>query len=75
MNHVSFEMLNIDDVFTGHEILQQKKEEFDYFQNGELGVIIKEVKYLTIGEILLNKHTSIKLMVTCLIILFLVDIK
>ena len=26
MNHVSFEMLNIDDVFMGHEILQQKKE-------------------------------------------------
>ncbi len=30
LNHVSFEMLNIDDVFMGHEILQQKKEEFDY---------------------------------------------
>ena len=30
LNHVSFEMLNIDDVFMGHEILQQKKDEFDY---------------------------------------------
>ena len=30
LNHVSFEMLQIDDVLRGHEILQRKKEEFDY---------------------------------------------
>ena len=30
LNHVSFEMLSIDDVFSGHEILQKTKEEFDY---------------------------------------------
>ena len=32
MNHVSFEMFNIDDVFTGNEMLESKKEEFNYFQ-------------------------------------------
>ena len=30
LNHVSFEMLQIDDVLRGHEILQRNKEEFDY---------------------------------------------
>ncbi len=30
LNHVSFEMLSIDDVFRGHEILQKTKEQFDY---------------------------------------------
>lgn len=30
LNHVSFEMLQIDDVLRGHEILQRVKDEFDY---------------------------------------------
>lgn len=30
LNHVSFEMLHIDDVLRGHEILQRNKEEFNY---------------------------------------------
>ena len=37
MNHVSFEMFNIDDVFTGHEMLDSKKEEFNYFQEWGIG--------------------------------------
>lgn len=30
LNHVSFEMLNIDDVFMGHELLKRKAKEHDY---------------------------------------------
>lgn len=30
LNHVSFEVLNIDDVFMGHELLKKKAEEFNY---------------------------------------------
>jgi hypothetical protein len=37
MNHVSFEMFNIDDVFTGNEMLESKKEEFNYFQEWGIG--------------------------------------
>ena len=37
MNHVSFEMFNIDDVFTGNEMLESKKEEFNYFQEWGVG--------------------------------------
>ncbi len=37
MNHVSFEMFNIDDVFTGYEMLDSKKEEFNYFQEWGIG--------------------------------------
>ena len=37
MNHVSFEMFNIDDVFTGYEMLDSKKEEYNYFQEWGIG--------------------------------------
>ena len=37
MNHVSFEMFNIDDVFTGREMLEANKEEFNYFQEWGIG--------------------------------------
>jgi hypothetical protein len=30
LNHVSFEMLNIDDVFMGHELLKRKSKECGY---------------------------------------------
>ena len=37
MNHVSFEMFNIDDVFTGYEMLDSKKEKYNYFQEWGIG--------------------------------------